>query len=148
MRKTHRRYVFEGQQFDSSAEIEFFVYMRDCGYLVVKDPRISFEYLFNEERHVYFPDFAVVSGAGVVKLVEIKGDQFFTEDGTMYCPYRKKEWTDEQYRNTCGLYEAKRQCMIANGVEILRCSSDYMKFIKFRIAEKYGMNYAKRFRKS
>lgn len=100
--------MFESQRFDSGAEIEFFVYMRDCGYLVVKDPGISFEYLFGGECHVYFPDFAVVSRTGSVRLVEIKGDQFFRKDGTMFCPYRKKDWTDEQYQKTCDLYETKR----------------------------------------
>jgi hypothetical protein len=38
----------------------------------------------------------------------------------MYCPYRYPEWTDEYYEWKCGLYEAKHQCMLENGVVILR----------------------------
>lgn len=42
-------------------------------------------------------------------LVEVKGDQFFKEDGTMQNPY---DHTQDD------LYEAKHQCMIDNNVYI------------------------------
>ena len=38
----------------------------------------------------------------------------------MFCPYREPDWSDEKYEYMCGLYEAKRQCMIANNVTIIR----------------------------
>ena len=61
-------------------------------------------------EHYYIPDFEING-----RLVEIKGDQFFKEDGTMQCPF------DHNYD---GQVEAKHQCMLNNNVLIIR-SSEY-----------------------
>ena len=43
------------------------------------------------------------------------------------------------------LYEKKRQCMILNGVAILRYT-EYSKYIKY-VEQKYGRDYLKQFKK-
>jgi len=63
----------------------------------------------------------------------------------MFCPFRTKNQTDEEYNLICELYEAKRQCMLANGVKILK-SKDYQTYLNYT-NEKYGHDYLKHFRK-
>ena len=79
-------------------------------------PKICFQYSFNGKNHKYFPDF-IVDG----KYIEIKGDHFFKEDGTMYNPF---DHTQD------GLYEAKHQCMVNNNVEIWN-SKIYDKYLSY-----------------
>ena len=76
------------------------------------------------------PDF-IVEGT----IIEIKGDHFFKEDGTMQNPFD---------HSLDGLYEAKHQCMIANNVKILK-SNEYQK-IECYIENIYGKNYLKQFK--
>jgi hypothetical protein len=38
--------------------------------------------------------------------------------------------------------------MLANGVEVLKYNSDYMKFVRLSVTKKYGKDYTKLFRKS
>lgn len=66
--------------------------------------------------HYYFPDFEIDG-----KLVEIKGDCFFAEDGTACCPFDHS--LDERY-------EAKRQCGLENGVEFWT-SKDYSSMLAY-----------------
>ena len=78
------------------------------------------QYEYDGETHHYIPDFKVGG-----RIYEVKGDHFFrinkdTGKEEMYCPYRSPEWSDEYYEWKCGLYEAKHQCMLNNGVVILR----------------------------
>ena len=77
------------------------------------------------------PDF-IVEGT----IIEIKGDHFFKEDGTMQNPFD---------HSLDGLYEAKHQCMLKNDVKIIKVSE--MKDILNYIYEKYGKNYLKQFRR-
>lgn len=63
-------------------------------------------YKHDGKEHFYMPDFKVRD-----ELIEIKGDHFFKEDGTMQNPYDHSQ---------DGLYEAKHQCMIKNNVTILK----------------------------
>ena len=69
------------------------------------------------------------------KLVEVKGDHFFKEDGTMQNPYDHSQ--DE-------LYEAKHQCMLSNGVDVWRYKQ-YHKCIDY-VKDKYGKDYLKSFK--
>ena len=83
------RYEFDGERFDSLPELAFYVWAKDNGMNVVRNKTISFGFVFDGREHRYWPDF-LLDG----KPVEIKGDQFFREDGTMYCPYRRPDDTD------------------------------------------------------
>ena len=110
------RYQFETLQFDSAEELAYYVFLKQL--------RVSFEYKpdpipyqYDDKTWQYFPDFKIGS-----HYVEIKGDHFFRADGTMFCPYRREEWTDERYEWECGKYEAKHQCMLNNNVKIILSS--------------------------
>ena len=85
------------------------------------------QYIFDGKCHQYMPDF-IVEG----QVVEIKGDHFFKEDGTMQNPYD---------HSLDPLYEAKHQCMLANNVKIIKVSE--MKDVLDYICSKYGKNYVK-----
>lgn len=98
-------------------------------------PDNFFEYQFEGKIKRYFPDFTVEG-----KCVELKGDQFFEDKDPskrMICPYDRK--VDDSY-------EAKHQCMIANGVQIMT-SKDYIQHEKYA-EEKYGKGYIKSFQKN
>ena len=88
---------------------------------------------------MYFPDFKIDD-----MLFEIKGDQFFKPNGTMTCPYKRKEQTNEQYTAICEQFEAKHQCMLKNNVVILR-HTEYCMFLCY-VSKTYGKDYLKQFR--
>ena len=62
------------------------------------------------------------------QYVEIKGDQFFKDNGTIQNPYD---------HSLNALYEAKHQCMIQNNVIILK-GNDYKKYEDY-VQNKYGL---------
>ncbi len=106
--------------FDSTWEVKVYEFCMDNGLQVEYSPSISYKYDYIGKLHTYHPDF-LING----KVYEIKGDNFFrvnenTGQEEMFCPYRYSDWSDEYYVWMCGLYEAKHQCMIENGVTILR----------------------------
>lgn len=61
-------------------------------------------------------------------------------------PFRHRTWSDEKYDFMCRREEAKHQCMITNGVVILRQSSPIMKTIIKYVDQKYGRDYCRQFR--
>ena len=142
--KQQHRYVYNGIAFDSMPEIAFYIWLNDVKDILNIDfaysPNISFKYVHDGKTHLYFPDFKVED-----QLFELKGDQFFTEDGKMTCPYRDATWSDAEYAETCALYEAKHQCMLRNNVHILR-SGTYKFFIDY-VHQAYGQSYLKQFKK-
>lgn len=138
--KMHKKYYYLNRYFDSSWELEYFIYLTDNNIKFEYQPNISFKYFINNKEYTYFPDF-IVNG----EIIELKGDQFFKKDGTMYCPFRRKNWTDEKYDIICKKYEEKHQCMIKNNVKILK--SKDISIIHNYIISKYGNNYVKQFRK-
>ena len=91
-----------------------------------------FKYIFNGKQHFYFPDFYVDG-----YYVELKGDHFFKEDGTMQNPYDHSQDL---------LYEAKHYCMLKNNVKIIR-QSECKIYVDF-VALKYGSNFCKKCKKS
>lgn len=113
--------------FDTIPELAFFLYVSDVygSNRITVHPDNPFVYNYNGKTHKYWPDFNV---DGI--FIEIKGAQFFRDDGTMFCPYRKKDMTDDEYAELCGLYEAKRQCMIMNHVIILS-NDEYKPYIEY-----------------
>lgn len=139
------KYNYDGMRFDSMPEIAFYIWLKDNKISFEYQPKISFEYEFvardgTTRKTLYHPDFKVGSS-----LYEIKGDQFFREDGTMWNPYRRHFKTEEAWLESCRSMESKHQCMLANNVIILT-SKDYQQYLDY-VSEKYGKNYLKQFRK-
>lgn len=146
MRKSRKKYKYKDMTFDSKTELAYYIYMTDAGYSVNYAHDIVFKYEFDGIQHVYHPDFLIISPCGDKFLVEIKGDQFFNNDGTMKIPYRNKNWSDEKYIKRCQQEEAKHQCMIQNNVKIIRHLSDEMKIVFRYIKTKYGPCYLDTFK--
>ena len=111
---------YPGLTFDSTWEVKVYEFCRDNNIPVEYSPSISYKYEYGGRTWTYHPDF-LING----KVYEVKGDHFFKYNESsgqeeMFCPYRRKEWTEDEYEWRCGRYEAKHQCMIANNVTILR----------------------------
>ena len=116
----HRKRIFHDNiWFDSSWEVKVYDFLKENQIQFEYSPSISLPYEHCGKTFYYHPDFKVGE-----KLYEVKGEHFFKvdESGTevMFNPYRKPEWTDERYAYECAKYEAKHQCMLRNGVVILR----------------------------
>ena len=124
-------YTYDNINFDSSWELMFYIYHKDLRHNISR-ASIRLEYVYNSEKHYYFPDFVVDN-----KLYEIKGPHFFKEDGTMQNPYNHKQ---------DGLFEAKRQCGINNNVVFI--SEHEMKEISNYVYKKYSKNYISLFKKN
>lgn len=128
--------MFNNMNFDSSYEIALYIWLSDMGVDVEYEPDVIIKYETSGKQHFYFPDFRVEG-----QLLEVKGDHFFRPDGTMFCPFRNHDWTDEQYEIVCHAFEDKHQCMIRNNVYIMKTSSpDIVEAIKF-VETKYGKHF-------
>lgn len=136
--KCRQKYIYQNIGFDSSPEIAFYIYHKDNNIDFEYQPNISFKYVFDNKVHKYFPDFKVGD-----QYFEIKGDHFF-KDGKMICPFRNKDWTDEQYQYECDKYEAKHQCMLKNNIIILM-NNDYKFFIDY-VKQTYGNKFLNQFK--
>lgn len=121
--KSQHKYIYGEEAFDSFPELALYVYCIDHGYNIKRAP-IRLCYTYREVEHYYIPDFEING-----RLVEIKGDQFFKEDGTMQCPF------DHSYD---GQAEAKHQCMLNNNVLIIR-GSEYKVAVDY-FNSKYNKN--------
>lgn len=99
-----KRIKYEGQTFDSTWELAFFLWHKNQNHNIIREP-VKLEFIYENKKHYCFPDFEV---DGV--LYEIKGDYFFNELGEMINPYN---------RNLDGLYEAKHKCMLEHGVKFI-----------------------------
>lgn len=116
-------YYVEDTSFDSLPELAVWIYCRDHNIKIIRLPT-SFEYSFNGKIHRYFPDFEIDG-----QLVEIKGDCFFADDGTMCNPFNPED---------SGRSEAKHQCGIQNGV-VFWTSKEYSKMLAY-FKENYDRN--------
>lgn len=121
--KSQHKYLYNNETFDSFPELAYYIYCIDHNKSIIRVP-IRLSYYYDDIEHYYLPDFKVDN-----ELIEIKGDHFFKEDGTMQCPF------DHQYD---GLAEAKHKCMIQNNVKILR-QVDYQRYIDY-FNSKYDKN--------
>ena len=137
------KYIYNNKNFDSSSEIAYYIYLVDHSIKFEYQPSKSFEYIYANKKHFYIPDFFLIDEN---QYVELKGPHFFTKNGTMFCPYRDSDMTDEDYLHLNELFEAKHQCMLKNNVKIIRTDSLEMQKIMNYIAEKYGKDYLKQFR--
>ena len=122
IKSLHKPYVNEkypNQKFGSRWEFIVFDFLTVNSLEFDYQSKIRIQYSYDNTTHYYHPDF-VVQG----KIVEVKGDHFFKKDENgneiMICPYGYNEFSPEEYKWWCGLYEAKHQCMLANKVLILR----------------------------
>ena len=126
-------------------EIAFWIWLNDVKGILDIDveysPDIKLEYAHHGKTHFYMPDFRIGN-----QLFELKGDHFFDGNGKMTCPHRNPDWNDAKHAEMCDLYEAKHQCMKANGVHVLRTS--VCKFFIDYVRKTYGRDYLKQFKPS
>ena len=119
---SRQRYFYDSIYFDSKSELYFYIWCVENN-LNIKRNLKSFDYYVDNKLHKYFPDFDINGN-----LYEIKGKQFLKEDGTWQNPYDHSQ--DE-------FYEAKHQCALKNGVNIIYDFDKYEKFVN----EKYTKDY-------
>lgn len=109
-----RKYLYNGENFDSSWELALWIYAKDHNEYIkrIEEP---FEYYDGNKKHYYFPDFKYKDC-----LIEIKGELFMNND-TMVNPF---DHTEDD------LFAAKQQCAIDHNVKFmfekdLRFAIDY-----------------------
>lgn len=124
------QYTYNNQSFDSKSELAFYIYYKDLKKNIKKCAK-SFEYIFENKIHYYFPDFEIDG-----KYYEIKGNQFLKEDGTWQNPFNHDLDT---------LYEIKHQCALENDVNIIY-SKDCESYVNY-VERKCGRNYLQQFKK-
>lgn len=120
----YKKFVFNEVTFDSYWELCFYVYHIDNGLQITREPE-PIRYVFNDEEHLYYPDFEVGG-----QLYEIKGDQFFKDDGTMQNPYDHSQ---------DALFEAKHQCALQNKVIFIK-QNEIKLYINY-VESKYGKGF-------
>lgn len=92
-------------------------------------PDTPLEYLDeNKKKRLYYPDF-LVNG----EFQEIKGNQFFNENGEPYNMYKKEFWWE------------KYNLMLSNNIKIIR-QDEALKYVKY-VNKKYGIDFLKNCRK-
>lgn len=119
--RIHKKYMYEGIQFDSLPEIAFYVWLSDSKIEFEYQPSQCFEYCVDGVSKTYHPDFKIGNN-----FYELKGLQFFEDKDPsrrMINPYDRSQ--DEAY-------EAKHQCMLKNNVKILTDFSEYLSHLKTR----------------
>lgn len=122
-------YRYDNIEFDSSWELQFYIYHKDMNHNIKREP-YSFIYFFNGKSHNYFPDFEVNG-----QLYEIKGDLFFNKKGQMINPFD---------RSLDGIAQAKYICGLEHNVIFLK-DKDFMN-IRNYINSKYSKEYIESFR--
>ncbi len=124
-----KRYIYNGMTFDSQYELVVYIYCIYNNIPIYRNQReFGFNYIDtrNIERTVY-PDF-IINGT----FVEIKGAQFFKPDGTMFLPYRRPEWSDEEYCYRSEIYISKQKCLLSNNCVIYNSNSQFVQMcLKF-----------------
>ena len=92
---------YNNEKFDSKSELLFYYWCIENKYDIIKNPQ-PIEYLINDTKHLYYPDF-IVNG----KYVEIKGDHLIDAEGYLL-----------NFTNGHRLIE-KTQCLKDNNVKII-----------------------------
>lgn len=131
--KCRSKYLFNGQYFDSSWELAYYIWLSDNNYEFIYHPDIFFEYETVKDNkivlHKYFPDFLVEN-----KLIEIKGDDQL-KNGTMI---------DKLNSNKNYIAKAKYECMLKHNIIIFN-SKEIKQYLNY-VSNKYGKNYLKSFK--
>lgn len=125
-RKTKRKLIYDGIQFDSFPEIAYFIWLTDNNIKFEYQPNKAFAYEFDGKIHYYHPDFFLVE---TNEIIEIKAKNMF-ENGKMINIYDRSQ--DDAA-------EAKHQCMLKNNVKIL-VDSDYEHCIQY-VNQKFGKDF-------
>lgn len=108
------KYRYDNETFDSSWELAFYIYLKEHNIRFnYHNEKIS--YVFNNEQHLYFPDFRVFN-----TIVEIKSPYLYSK--------MLKENTIEN---------AKLQCMQENNVKIITNCDFYLNYVE----NKYGKDF-------
>lgn len=128
--KQRSKYKYDNCFFDSAPEIAFYIWLKDNAIEFEYKPKIFFIYIVDKVKHRYFPDFKIGD-----LIFELKGDQFFNENGIMQNPY-------DHSQDRC--FAEKQKCMMRNDVIVLK-SAEYQMF-ELYIMQKYGCNYIKQFK--
>lgn len=123
--KGRHKYSYNNIMFDSSWELSYYLWLQDNNINFIYHPTKKFSYSYNGEEHLYFVDFQVND-----EYIELKGPQFFDKMGNFINPYDRT--LDE-------LYKQKYNCMINNGIKIIRDCKIYLDYVK----QKYGKNFIK-----
>lgn len=140
--KMKRRYMYDNVDFDSAPELAMYIWLKDNNIKFTYHDGAYFEYIFNNVTYRYYPDFYLPE---IDSYIEIKGDHFFENDGSMQCPFKDKS-NVKRHLMLSAKYEAKHQCMLKNNVIILR-NAQYEYFL-FYVNAIYGKDYLHSFRKS
>ena len=115
---------YPGVSFDSNWEIDVYDFLSCHDIEFEYQPSLVMEYEYDGRTFTYHPDFLICGD-----VVEVKGNQFFrinesTGEEEMFCPYRYPDWSDEKHEWMSRKFEAKHQCMLHNGVVIIRDVGD------------------------
>lgn len=124
------RYKYDNLIFDSKTELAFFIYNKENLLPIERNTEYSFDYMYENKIHKYFPDFKINN-----EFIEIKGEQFLKEDGSWQNPYD---------HSLDLLFEAKHQCALKNKVKIIY-SKKCQKYIDY-INNKYSKNFLETFK--
>lgn len=125
-----KRYKYNDINFDSSWELCLYIYLVDNNIDFIYQPDKSLKYEYNGKYFMYIPDFEING-----KLYEIKGDQFFNDDGTMKCPFHPEE--SDKLNAKCNFAKSI-------GVTFLRYEQ-IKKYIDY-VTQTYGKKYIKQFK--
>ena len=115
-KRLKKKYIYNDVSFDTIPELALYIYFVDNDIVISRNTDLYFEFIHEGKTHRYYPDFVSDD-----KLLEVKGNHFFKEDGTMCNPY------DHSQDN---LYEAKHQCGLQNNVMFIT-SNEYNKYIDY-----------------
>lgn len=118
------RYKYKNIKFDSFPELCFYLYCINKNISISRET-IKLPFIFNGKQCYYYPDFKVNE-----QLIEIKGSQFLTEDGSWKNPYN---------HNLNDYNKARYECAIKNNVKIIY-TDEYQKYIDWF----YKQGYKKR----
>ena len=116
------KYYYDKIYFDSSWELGYYIWLTDNNVKFEFHPTKSFDYIFENKQHKYFPDFIIDD-----LIFDVKSD------------YLLKKM---QIENT--LDNAKYKCMIEHNAIIL--DSKYIKFVFHYLNNVYGRNYLKQYK--
>ncbi len=138
--KTKKKFKYKNLNFDSGFELVYYIWLKDHNIEFEYQPNTTFKYEYQGKTYDYCPDF-LING----EYIELKGLQFFKNkdnNDVMICPYKHKNDTEETIEWRNGLYEAKHQCMLKNGVKIITDLPECYDYIN----KKYGRNYINQFK--
>ena len=128
--KINKPYYYEGEKFNSSWELAYYIYCKDNNINIEHEPE-TLPYTVGDNIYYYIPDFKIGD-----QLIEIKGDHFMTNSKDGLIDFYSKSSNDKEM--------AKYKCMVENNVKIISGNEivPYLKYIK----EKYGKDYLRSFK--